>query len=92
MSEYDLTTDESDAVCPYCGHRNRSESEDYSETERTETCDECGKKYRLWQTFSVENNAAPDCELNKTQHKWQTLTTIKDWQFCTICGKTRRKP
>ena len=41
--DYEEQWDSTDRVCPYCGNSYQVECEDYSEDERVEECDECGK-------------------------------------------------
>jgi NADH pyrophosphatase NudC (nudix superfamily) len=51
------TFDDSNRICPHCGHKYQPESADYSEQSRDEQCDECGKTYLAWDSFSVTHCA-----------------------------------
>lgn len=78
--------------CPYCKHEYQPESEDYSEDTRTQECDECGKKFHLYQDFTVTHCVKPDCELNGEQHKWDFVRSSPDYQSCDVCDKWRKAP
>ena len=47
-------------ICPHCGASYQPETEDFSEKERDEKCEACGKAYALWQEFSVTHHTAAD--------------------------------
>jgi transposase-like protein len=59
MSDHGEQSDSVNAICPYCLSSYQVESEDYSEEEREETCEKCGKTYTIRQEFSVETITAP---------------------------------
>lgn len=86
--EYERQRDSSDAICPYCQHSYQVETEDFSPTRRTETCDECGKKFYLEQEFTVDHITTPDCELNNQEHIY---IYFKDYnaEICATCNKSR---
>ena len=90
MSKYEETINDSVRVCPYGESEYQPESEDYSEDERTEECQVCGKKYYAHDIFSVAHSARPDCVLNGEDHEWETKQRHPDYQFCNKCGKCRR--
>lgn len=50
-TRYEASDD--NVICPHCGASYQPESEDFSETPRTEECFTCKKKYEVWQEFSV---------------------------------------
>ena len=83
----EATINDDGRECPYCGYKYQPESEDYSEFDRVEECDECGKKYHAHDVFSVSHWAKPDCELNGEQHDWQPrrLTGGRTHPFCSKC-------
>jgi DNA-directed RNA polymerase subunit RPC12/RpoP len=84
---------DANVICPYCKHEYQPEAEDYSEDTREEECSECGKKYHLWQVFTVDHHTKPDCELNGEQHQWDAVSARKpDWQSCGVCDKWRKTP
>lgn len=81
MSQYIETMDGDGRICPYCGYNYQVESENYSNYVRIEECDECGKKFYSYDSFSVTHYAIPNCELNGLEHSY------KDGSYCLICGK-----
>ena len=89
MSRYINTMNGDNVECPYCGYTYQPEAENYSEDERPKECDECGKQYRLYQSFSVTHCAEPDCGLNGEQHDYQPIKLRDGGEhpFCTVCGK-----
>lgn len=90
MTEFDDHYDDNDSICPYCGDRYQVESEDYSEDERVEECDNCGKKYFLCQIFSIDHHTRPDCEINGDEHQFQFEQTKNGGAyFCKVCGKCK---
>ena len=91
MSKYEETWDNCDRVCPYCAHRYQVEAENYSEDVREEDCDECGKKFYGYESFSVSHYSKPDCELNGDEHKWEPtpISGGRSHDFCSVCGECR---
>ena len=89
MSTYDDTYNDNDVECPYCKHKYQPESEDYDVEERSEECEECGKKYYLSQSFSISHTTQPDCELNGQRHDYEMVTLRDDTKhpLCAVCGK-----
>ena len=89
MSDFDDVCDDNDVQCPYCGNKYQPEGETFSEDERIEACDECGKSYHLCQSFSVTHQTRPDCEINGAQHNYElvNLRNGGSHPFCTVCGK-----
>ena len=85
-------SDDGEVICPYCQFKYQPEAEDYSEDTREQECSECGKKYHLSQTFSVDHNTKPDCDLNGEQHKFQAVKRYPQYQRCTVCDKWRSTP
>ena len=84
---------DANVICPYCKHEYQPEAEDYSEDTREEECSQCGKKYHVWQVFSVDHHAKPDCELNGEQHQWDIVSKRRpDYQSCGVCNKWRKTP
>jgi len=81
--------DSDNSICPYCKHESHVESEDYSEDERVEECEECGNKFYLYQVFSVDHRTTGDCELNGEKHDYQPtpLGGGKFYPFCSKCNK-----
>ena len=63
------------------------EGEDYSEEEREEVCEECGKRYHVYQEVGVETHTRPDCELNDERHDWEKVNRFSGLLFCRVCGK-----
>jgi transcriptional regulator NrdR family protein len=51
--------DDCNIICPYCLHEYQAECEDYSEFERREECEGCGKEYTVYQTFTVTHHTEP---------------------------------
>ncbi len=92
MSErYEEQCDGGDAICPYCKATFQPEAEDYSEDSREIECDECGKKYWLHQSFTVDHWTKPDCALNGEAHVWDSRARFPDSHFCEVCGKCERR-
>ena len=88
--DYEEQWDSTDRICPYCGNSYQVEGEDYSEDDRVEECDECGKKFWAFESFSVECYAKPDCEINGETHKWIPKKVREGFHdFCSVCGKCR---
>ena len=77
MSKYEDQDDDSHAICPYCQHENRVESEDQSESGTVRECDECGNKFEYVTNISVSHSTSPNCRLNGSDHS--------GWP-CAICG------
>ena len=95
MSEYDDQIDDNDSICPYCEERYQVECEDYSEDDQIIECHQCGKKYHLCQSFTVNHCTSPDCELNGEEHQFERVEcTNGPADFCKTCGKCRliKKP
>lgn len=85
--------DDSVVRCPYCKHEYQPEAEDYSEDTREEECSECGKKYWLYQAFTVDHYVKPDCALNGQEHQWDIVSKRRpDYQSCGVCNKWRKTP
>ncbi len=91
-SEFREWMDNHDAICPYCSSKYQVESEDYDEETRVEECENCGKKYWIYQSFSVTHHTRPDCELNGVAHHYQriTLRNGKEALFCNICDNLKK--
>jgi hypothetical protein len=89
MSKYEEQYDHNNSICPYCKNRYQVEGEDYSEDIHDIECSECGKKYYLYQSFSVTHHTTPCCELNKEQHQFERIVFKdgKEADFCMICDK-----
>lgn len=86
-------SDDANVICPYCKHEYQPEAEDYSESTREEECSECGKKYHVWQAFSVDHHTKPDCALNAEEHDWEVVSARHpDYQSCGKCNKWRKTP
>jgi hypothetical protein len=86
-------SDDNNVICPYCKHEFQPEAEDYSEDIRTHECFECGKKFRMYQIFSVSHYSKPDCELNDETHDWDVVSVrTTNFQSCGNCGKWRPTP
>lgn len=90
MSEHEEQCDSADSICPYCKATFQVEAEDYSEDSREIECHECGKKYWLYQSFTVDHWTKPDCALNGEAHKWERKPKYPDNQWCEVCGKCER--
>ena len=88
LSKYEDEWDEDYVICPYCEHKYQPEAESYSEDVSEETCGECGKKYTLYQEFSVTHRTSPDCKLNGQAHVWELkkLRGGRSHDFCETCG------
>ena len=89
MSMYEETESNDKRECPYCGNREEVEPEEYSEDERIEECDACGKKYFACESYSVTHCAMPDCELNGGKHEWHHPCN-SFWKECRVCEKYKR--
>jgi hypothetical protein len=91
VKEFESQCDESHVICPYCLEKYQPDAETYSEDTRVDDCPECGKKFHLYQSFTVEHHTKPDCELNGAQHAWSPhkLTGGRTHDFCDVCGKCR---
>ena len=90
MSQYEEKSDDVNVECPYCGCQYQIEGEDMTEDERIDVCDECGKKYYRYSSFSVTHSSSPDCVLNGEEHQW-TMTYDDRREECSVCGKMREK-
>lgn len=90
-SKYEDQCHDTDAICPYCKGGYQVENEDYSEDVQEIECEECGMKYYLHQSYSVEHNTSPDCELNGEEHQYERvkLSNGRETSFCTVCYKCR---
>lgn len=86
-----FTSDSDDGVvrCPYCKHEYQPEAENYSEDTRQDECSECGKKFWLYQDFTVTHVVKPDCELNGQPHKWDGVHGRPGYESCDVCDKWR---
>lgn len=90
MSKYEDQVDSYNVICPYCKCEWQAESGDFSEDTRVEECPECGKKYHLHDSCTVDHYTRPDCELNGEVHKWETRQLTKGpHDFCSICDNCR---
>lgn len=99
MSKHEEKRDDANCICPYCEYAYQVEDEDidYSEADREEECEECGKKFYLASWASVTHCTTPDCELNGAAHDWQPVTLqinadgspIKVHDFCAECDACR---
>jgi len=78
-------------ICPYCEESYQREIEDYSEGERVEECEGCGKKYHTWDCFSVDHHTTPDCEINDEEHEWENFTSRTGAKalICAKCGSAK---
>ena len=74
------------AICPYCGHENHVEAEDFSESEREDYCESCEMKFLIYQSFSVTNNTIPDCKLNGEDHSFKGRDGR---EICINCGRLK---
>ena len=90
MSEFYDMSDDSEVICPYCGHVYEPEAEDFYEDSRVETCDGCGKSYHLSQYVSVTNETVPDCEINGEVHDFEAVEACTH-RFCVTCGAIERE-
>ena len=87
-SKYDETFGDVNRICPYCKYKYQVEAEDLSENERVEECEECGKSFYAYDTFSVTHYAKPDCELNGGSHIDEKLYgPIGKYTRCIVCNK-----
>ena len=77
--------------CPYCGWEYQPEAETYSEDNRIEECESCGKNYHAYESFTVTHHAKPDCEINNLAHNYQPIKLMdgRSHEFCVICDKCR---
>ena len=91
MSKYYDQIDSSNVICPYCKSEYQPECEDYDESPSEQECEECRKKYMLYQSYNVDHHADPDCEINGQEHKYSmhTLGNGKEHAFCDECGKCK---
>ena len=86
-------SDDNNVICPYCKHEYQPDTETYSEDNREEECGKCGKKYHLYQSFSVEHTTKPDCDLNGESHDWDVVSSRHpQYQRCGNCDKWRKTP
>ena len=93
MSKYEDQYDDNYIICPYCKYYYQCEGEDYEESGVEGECPECGKIYVRTTIFEVSHKTEPDCNLNKTNHRWESkkLSNGVHHDFCTICGECRMK-
>lgn len=77
-------SDPGSMICPYCSYAFQPEAEDYSEDPRTKECSECGKNFQMYQVFSVDHVAKPDCKLNGAEHQWYVRPS-SNYRRCKIC-------
>ena len=83
-------SDTTSAICPYCKTECfQPEGEDYSEDDQEEECDECGKKFYLNQSFTVDHNTRGDCELNGESHDYRPAKYQQEMEVCAKCGECR---
>ena len=77
--------DDCHAICPYCGEIDfQPEAENYSDTASEEQCQNCDKKYHLFQSFEVIHYTHPDCELNGEAHSY--TKDMVGHKYCDVCG------
>lgn len=89
-TKYEDQIDSNNVICPYCKYEYQAENEDFSEDTRVEKCEECGKKYHLHDSWSVDHHTRPDCEINGDQHKWEARQlTQGPHDFCSVCDNCR---
>lgn len=88
-AKFDVTFDDDERKCPYCGEGYQPDSEELSEDRRVEECDGCGKKYYAYDGFSTTFYAEPDCELNGEEHDWRMRSVggARRHSFCAKCDK-----
>lgn len=88
MSQFSDVYNNHEVECPYCGYAYQAEGEDYSEDERSEECENCGKKYYHSDSFTVTHETRPDCKLNGMEHDYQLVDLGNGARhpFCTVCG------
>jgi len=90
MAKFDTQMDSVNAICPYCEASYQVESEDYSEDSRAEECGNCGKKYLIYQSFSVDTITKPNCEINGDEHDFELVElTGGGAYFCTVCDECK---
>jgi hypothetical protein len=91
MSEFEDTSGQPMRRCPYCNYAYQPEAEDYSEDQREEECNGCGKHYYAKDVFTVYHVASPDCALNGQPHEWKDidLRNGRTHPFCFQCGKCK---
>jgi len=89
MSEFTDISNSDVVECPYCGNKYQPEAEDYSEDDRPEECYKCKKKYFVNQSFSVNHQMRPDCELNNIKHNFVDFEN-GEFQFCSVCDTCRK--
>lgn len=93
MQEYHDQTDSCNVICPYCQNEYQPEAESYDEDSVVEECDNCGKKYHRYDSFSVDHNTRPDCALNGLEHQFVPAGSSKlKYMFCAICGSLSMTP
>ncbi len=93
QSRFEVVYDDNNAVCPYCKSSWQVESEDYlpDGEKRKVECDDCGKRFYLSQSYSIDHHSSPDCELNGEPHRWVPIK-IRGYEthdFCSVCDKCR---
>jgi ferredoxin-like protein FixX len=52
-------SDECHVICPYCLSKYQAEAEDFSEYDREEECQSCGKIYILCDSMTVTHYTRP---------------------------------
>lgn len=58
-NEPEQTSDDVNAICPYCGNARYVEAEDYRPNGADEECDECGGVYERHTEFDVTHYCTP---------------------------------
>lgn len=51
------TSDDTQRICPHCGHAYQPEAGTYSEDVREEDCEKCGRTYSAYDSFWVTHYA-----------------------------------
>ena len=93
MSSFTDQQDDAGVICPYCHYTYQPEPCDYDENSQDAECGECGKRYWVYQSFSVTHHTTPDCELNGGEHKFghhvfHTVPTSRlKYNCCSVCDK-----
>lgn len=60
VPEPESQMDDNNVICPYCLNYYQAEAENYSDREREETCEICGKVYLLSDDFTVTHYTRPN--------------------------------
>lgn len=63
MSEHpsipESQSDSCDVICPYCLNSYQAEAHDFIESDREETCENCGKTYILCDEMEITHYTRP---------------------------------